>query len=153
MSGYVKRPVAQEYLGEYKLGGATKAKNGMFVTVDHPNKEVDIPSDDATGELYFVENVIVREIPHGYDDKDFEIAVGEFVRRKPIISTEHYITDQVTANALAGALGTELGAGADGKLGTIADLTAADFTGFKHTFTIIEKTKLMGVDALVVQAK
>ena len=72
---------------------------------------------------------------------------------KPIIQREEYVTTEVTANALAAAVGTELGVGTGGTLATIADLSVANLDAFQNTFVIIKKVKLNLVDALIVQAK
>jgi len=153
MAGYVKQLVGEFYKGNFKLGGTAAIKKGAFVVPDYADGEFDIPAGDALGEVYFVANEISSTVPYGLDDKDFSVAGGAYVKGKPVIDKEMFVTDQATTAALAAVAGTELAVGANGLLGAIADLTAVDFTTFKTTFVIERKETLMGASALVVVAK
>ena len=156
MSGYVKHFVGQEYThGDYKLApeATSGIKVGGFVTIDRTEKEFDVPTGDATGEVYMVCNEVDWLVANNQDDSLYAISAGDFVKAKRMLDGEAVITDMATANAIAAAVGVELGVGADGKVATIADLTAIDFTGFKTTFIIKEKVKLFMRDALVLDVK
>ena len=151
MAGYVTRPVAQEYVSK-KLSGATAVEIGTFLNVDLVNNEYDLPAANATADIIFVANEIDRAVDYNTDDETHTIAAGELIKGKKIIQTEEYITTKITANALAAALGTELGVGTGGTLATIADLAVANLDAFRKTFTIVKKTKLFMKDALIVEA-
>ena len=152
MAGYVKHHVGQEYISK-KLSGSTAVEQGAFLINDIANGEYDLPAANATGEVVFVANEFDPLVPHNYSGSTFTVAGGDFIKGKPIIQREEYVTTKVTANALAAAVGTELGVGTGGTLATIADLSVANLDAFKNTFVIIKKVKLNLVDALIVQAK
>lgn len=151
MAGNVKHFVGQEYISK-KLTGASAVKIGAFLNDDFANNAYARPAANATGKLVFVANEIDYLVPHNVDDKNYTVAVGEFVKGKPVIDTEEFVTTEITANAFAAAVGTELGVGTGGTLATIADLSVANLAAFKTTFVIVEKTKIMGQNALVVSA-
>jgi hypothetical protein len=151
MAGYVKHFVGREYISK-KLTGAAPVKLGAFLNDDFTNNAYAIPTADATGKVIFVANEIDYLVPHNVDDKDYTVKVGEFVKGKPVIDTEEFVTTEASANALAAAVGVELGVGTGGVLMTVADLTAANLTTFKTTFVLKAKVKVMGVNALVVSA-
>lgn len=150
MAGYVKHHVGQEYISR-KLAVAT-AKPGTFVSINFAGNTYDVPADDAIGALAFVANEIDHLVPYNVDDKDFALAIGDFVKGKPVIDTEMYITDQIGSTFAGISVGDEVGVGADGKVYLIADLTALDFSTFKTTFKVEKKTKLMLADALLLTA-
>lgn len=151
MAGNVKHLVGAEYISK-KLTGASAAKIGMFLNDDFANNAYALPAADATGKLVFVANEIDHLVPHNVDDKDFTIAVGDYIKGKPVIDTEEFVTTEASAGALAANVGVEVGVGTGGKLMTVAELTAANLTTFKTTFIIRAKVKIMGVDALHVSA-
>lgn len=152
MAGYVKQLVGNFYEGSMKLSGSTSIKTGGFVTPDYSDGEWDIPSGDAKGELAFVANEIDWTVPHNVDDKDWAVEGGRYVKAKPVIDKEVYITDMFGSAIGDISVDDVMGVGADGKLYLIAGLTATDFTTFNTVFVVKEKTKLMMVDALVVKA-
>lgn len=151
MAGYVKHLVGQEYISKV-LTGANAVKIGTFLNDDFTNNAYALPAADATGKLVFVANEIDYLVPHNVDDKDYTVKVGEFIKGKPVVDTEEFVTDVASAGALAATVGTEVGVGLGGKLMTVAELTAANLTTFKTTFVIRAKVKIMGVAALHVSA-
>lgn len=155
MSGYVKHFVGREYpFGDYKL--APEATSGIevggFVTIDHTEKEFDVPADDATGALYMVCNENDPLVPHNNDYRTLTVNAGEFVKAKPVIDKEVYVTTMVGSTYASVSVGDTLGVGADGKLYLITDLTATNFTTFQTVFVVTEKVKLWGFDAVLVEA-
>lgn len=155
MAGYVKHFESAEYkYGDFKLApeATDGIKQGGFVTIDQSEKEFDVPADDAAGVVFFVANEVDWLVPHNQDDSLFVVKAGDFVKAKQVVDGEVYVTDMVGSTYASISVGNELGVGADGKLYLIADLTAADFTGFKTTFLVIEKVKLNMRDAIVVAA-
>jgi len=151
MAGYVKQLVGEFYTSK-KLTGASAVEIGTFLNDDIANNAYALPAADAIGKLVFVANEIDYLVPHNVDDKNYTIAVGGDIKGKPVVDTEEFVTTKATANALAAAIGTELGVGTGGVLMTVADLTAANLTTFKTTFVLKAKVKIMGVNALVVVA-
>lgn len=152
MAGYVKQLVGEYYEGGFKLSGSTAIKQGGFVTPDYSDSEFDIPSDDAKGKIYFVANEIDWLVPHNVDDADFEVDGGDYVKAKPVIDGEMYVTDMFGSTYADISVDDTMGVGADGKLYLIDDLTASDFTAFQTVFVVKEKVKLNTDNALVVVA-
>lgn len=155
MSGIIKHFVGQEYpYGDYKLApeATSGAVVGTFLTIDHTEKEFDIPSGDAIAELYFLVNEVDWLVNHNVDNRNFLVNAGDFCKVKPVIDTEVYETTEVGSTYASVSVGNLMGVGTDGKLYLIADLTAGDFTTFQTVFTVVEKTKLWQQDALVVRA-
>jgi hypothetical protein len=151
MAGNVKHLVGQEYISK-KLTGASAVKIGAFLNDDFANNAYARPAANATGKVVFVANEIDPLVPHNFDDKNYTVAVGEFVKGKPVIDTEEFVTTEAMTGALAAAVGTEVAVGTGGLVGTLADLSVANFTAFKTTFVIVEKPKVMGLAALLVSA-
>lgn len=155
MAGIIKHFVGQEYPhGDYKLAPEASGTIlvGTFLTIDHTEKEFDVPSDDAKVSLYFLANEVDHLVPHNVDDRTYGIVAGDFVKAKPVIDGEIFETTLVGSTYAGVSVGDTMGVGADGKLYLVADLTAADFTTFETVFTVKEKKKLWTLDSLVVVA-
>lgn len=153
MAGYIKHFVGQEYAnGDYKL--APEATNGIkvggFVTIDRTEKEFDVPTANALGEVFMVCNEVDWLVSSNQDDSLYAIAAGDLVKAMRLVDGMEVITDMATSNALAAAVGTELGVGTGGTVATGTDLSVANFSTFKTSFFIKEKVKLFNRDALVL---
>lgn len=153
MAGYVKQYTSEYVEGRYTLDGATSIKLGGFVTADYSDLEMDIPSGDTKGKVYFVINDIDHLVPFNVDDRDYAVAGGAYVKAKPVLDMEIFITDMFGSTYGDISVDDEMGVGADGKLYLIAGLTASDFTTFDTIFTVVKKEKLYANDALQVIAK
>jgi len=149
MAGFVKTFVGKEY-GSGTLNGTVAIKVGAFLNRDLANGYLAIPSGDATGRVVMVCNEVDHLVPYNVDDSLFEVAGGGLVKFKDVVDAEEVITDQIGSTFAGLSVGDELGVGANGLVYAIADLTALDFTTFKKTFTIKEKTTLYTRDALVL---
>jgi len=150
MAGYLK-------FGDRNFVGTLKASsddvpNGIFVEMDYVNAQGDVPSDDATGVLGFVQNEIDWLDSHGKDDRTFTVDTGASLKLSQPKNGKMYITDEIGSTYASVTQGIEMGVGADGKLYLIADLTAANFTTFHTTFIVKEKTTLWGEEAVIVVA-
>lgn len=153
MAGYIKHFIGQEYAnGDYKLApeATSGIKVGGFVTIDRTEKEFDVPSGNALGEVFMVCNEVDWLVASNQDDSLFALVAGDFVKAMRLVDGMEVISDVATTNALAAIVGVELGVGADGKLSTIADMSVANLSTFKTSFVIKEKVKLFGRDALVL---
>jgi len=151
MAGFVKQFVGHEYIST-KLSGAVAIKVGAFVNVDLANSEYDIPAGDALGKVAMVCNEFDPLVPHNYDEALATVAGGDYVKGKPVLEAEEYVTTEIGSVYANIAKGTELGVGVDGKVYLLADLTGPAFTTFKTTFIVREKVKLWNLDALVLVA-
>ena len=155
MAGLVKHFVGREYpYGDYKLAPEATAGTitGAFVTIDHTEKEFDLPTGDATGAIYMVANENDPLVSHNVDYRITPVVAGDFVKAKPVIDGEVFETTLVGTTYATVAVGDVMGVGALGKLYLIAGLTATGFTTFETVFTVTEKKKLWGLDSIVVVA-
>jgi len=155
MAGLIKHFVGKDYpFGNYKLApeATSGTQTGAFVTIDHSEKEFDLPTDDAKGALYFVANENDPLVPHNVDYRTTPVLAGAFVKAKPVLNGEVYETTLVGTTYATVAVDDVMGVGADGKVYLIAGLTASDFTTFEVVFTVTEKKKLWGLDSLVLVA-
>lgn len=155
MAGIIKHFVGSEYPnGDYKL--APEATSGIlvggFVTVDHGEKEFDVPADDAIAEVFFVANEVDWLVPHNVDNRNYLVEAGDYVKAKPVIDGEQFQTTLIGSTYAGISVGDVMGVGADGKLLLIADLTATDFTTFQTVFTVKSKELLWGLEAVTVVA-
>lgn len=151
MAGYLKMG-DRNFIGTL-TSDSDGLENGVFVTMDYANGQVDVPSDDATGLVGFVQNEIDFDNPHGKDETNFSIDTGDYAKVKPVKEADMYVTDKIGSTYAGISEGDEMGVGADGEIALIADLTASDFTGFHTTFIVKEKVTLYSAEALVVVAK
>jgi len=155
MAGLVRHFVGKEYLyGDYKLAPEATAGTitGAFVTIDHTEKEFDLPTGDAKTALYFVANENDPLVSHNVDYRITPVKAGDFVKAKPVIDSEVYETTLIGTTYASVTVGAVMGVGALGKLYLVAGLTASDFTTFETVFTVLEKKKLWGLDSIVVVA-
>jgi hypothetical protein len=151
MAGYLKMG-DRNYIGTL-VSSSDGLENGVFVTMDYANGQVDVPADDATGLVGFVQNEIDFLNPHGKDETDFSIDTDDYARVSVATEGKMYVTDKITSTYAGISVGDEMAVGANGQLALVADLTAVDLTGFHTTFIVKEKVTLYGNDAVIVVTK
>ena len=152
MAGYVKHFVGHEYPnGDYKLApeATDGIKVGGFVAIDHTEKEFDVPTGDVAGSVYFVDNETDYLVSANQDERNFLVNAGDFVKAKPVIDGEMFVTDMFEDGV---AVGDMLAVGTGGELLPIATLTASDFTTFEAVFVVTELVTHFGLSMIIVVA-
>lgn len=142
------------YEGTLKLAGTdATVESGFFVTPDYSAGTVAIPADDATGEVLMVDAEIDTATGRLFVDKTFTYGEDDYVKALILANGKTVETTAVGSTYGDISVDDEVAVGADGKVYLVADLTAADLTGFLYTFTVTAKKKLWGTDALELRVK